>query len=992
MYRQLLIIALTVICCIGSSLQRVKAQDYTRNYTSGTFTTGNGLADMTVWSLFQDKHGYLWAGTKGGVSRFDGLNFRNYYTSDGLRDNDGHDIIQLNDDTISILTRFAISFLSHDKITTINLPDSVSSQYFSYQALQNKKLYLFNIMPDTRNEASFLRHYLLDLETRKISVFPALENEDIIKVFTTRQGALNLFTKKGEWLQLEKEQLKQVGRIGSDLIDICKVNDSLYYYYDLQLQAFNKLTLHQQTFDTSRYAAYAHYSFSFKHNLVCTSSGTLYYNNNNDTVFRISNGRLEPCIVSDEAYYDLMVDNQDGLWLGSSHGLRAWHKFFFREHRFKKERNGMVLNSFHDNANRTWFSGHNNGIWYLENDKVTTLNAHQVKGMSQQTAQAFPVQFRGGVKMQDGRIFFPFYDGVIEVNNNKYTAHQLPASSIYHMVEGEEGRTLYIGTKNGLYKLTPDSGYSNLSYSNTINNAIIFYLFKDKKQRIWAVSQKGAGIIKQDTIRPLKELDSLSIFSMDNDYQGRYWIGTRNGLYCYREGQQPFRIGRSVFKGEVKLVLVYDDKTLVVADNQHIGFLNLAQSDSSEAWITFNSHTGYSGEDILNRSLYKDMAGDIWLFSETKVITCNPGNIIKRRPLPLVSIHSFSSSSDNVQWQSLSPKTDKLIVQAGNFNIKIEFLSVYLADPNGITYQYRLKGLNNEWSAPAANNNVSYAHLSPGNYTFEVRSSTDGIRWSETPAQVNFYIPSFWWQTWWFITSLAIGAGILLWLLSRYYISLKWKQRMRRLEKQLAIEQERHRISGEIHDDLGAGLSGIKLQAELAARKASTPEMKTELTRIYNVASELSARMREVIWSLNTENDTLEKLLYYMQQEGYKLFEHTDIQFRATYPPQLPNIPVSGQKRRDIYLIVKEALHNVMKHSGATEVSLTATLEGDIMIITVQDNGKGMTQPVDEEGNGIRNMHRRAAKTGGQLQIGNAGSGQGVAVHVRIEITSLAKH
>jgi nitrate/nitrite-specific signal transduction histidine kinase len=325
----------------------------------------------------------------------------------------------------------------------------------------------------------------------------------------------------------------------------------------------------------------------------------------------------------------------------------------------------------------------------------------------------------------------------------------------------------------------------------------------------------------------------------------------------------------------------------------------------------------------------------------------------------------------------------------GNRNIKIEFLSVYLADPRGVRYQYRLKGLNEDWSATTTDNNVIYSHLGAGNYTFEVRCSADGIRWSEATAKVSFYMPPFWWQTWWFITLLVISTVIVLWLLSRYYIGLRWKQQMRRLEKQLAIEQERHRISGEIHDDLGAGLSGIRLQAELASRKASTPEMKAELARIYNVASELSARMREVIWSLNTENDTLEKLLYYMQQEGYKLFEHTDIQFRAAYPAQLPHIPVSGQKRRDIYLIVKEALHNAMKHSGATEISLTATLQQHTLLITAQDNGKGIGQPLEEEGNGMRNMQQRATKTGGHLHID---TDHGVAVQLSIDITSLAKH
>jgi signal transduction histidine kinase len=988
MHRQLLIIALAGLCCI-CTLQPAQSQDFTRNYTSGTYTTGNGLADMTICSLFQDLRGYLWIGTQAGLSRFDGLGFRNYYTTDGLRDNESNDIIQLNKDSLSVLTRNGFSIIAGDNVSSFSLPEGITSQFWSYQAVLNNKLYLFNVTPLPTLSASPIVHYTFDFKSRQFTPLALPENTDIIKALPGSNGTINIFTRKGYWWQIKSGKLDSVGRVAYSLLDICKAGSEQLYYYDLQQQAFYTLTLKDRFFDTTRYVPFVHDGFPLKHNLVGTSTGDLYFNNNNDTIFRVSKGAIEPVVVSDEEYQDIMVDKFNALWLGSTKGLRAWYNLYFRELRFKKEGNGMVLAILPGAGAQTWFNGHNNGIWRLENNTVKTLQPGQVRGMDQKTERFFLSQLQGAIRLPNGRLYFPFHYGLIEVDKDGYNLHYIERASIASMIEDETGNNLYLATYRGLLKWVQGQGYKELFFPDSYNKGVVYYLYKDKQENRWAFTYKGAGIIKNDTIHPVKDLDSLSVVSMDQDTRGRYWIATKRGLFSYSRGQQPSRVAPAIFKGEVSAVLAYDSSTLVVVDNQRLAFLDLPNADSPTAWIVYDNYTGYSGEDYLGSKIYKDSSGTIWLPCSDKVISCNPASIIRQRSLPDVFINTFASSNDNVSWQTPGDATQLLHLPEGDRNIKIEFLSVYLADPRGIRYQYRLKGLNEDWSAATSDNNVIYSHLGAGHYTFEVRCSADGVRWSEATAQISFYMPPFWWQTWWFITLLVISAGVLLWLLSRYYISLRWKQQMRRLEKQLAIEQERHRISGEIHDDLGAGLSGIRLQAELASRKASTPEMKTELARIYNVASELSARMREVIWSLNTENDTLEKLLYYMQQEGYKLFEHTDIKFRSTYPQQLPHIPVSGQKRRDIYLIVKEALHNAMKHSEATEISLTATVQQDTLLITVQDNGKGMTQRTEEEGNGMRNMQQRAAKTGGHLQIDN---GQGVAVHISIDITSLAKH
>ena len=187
----------------------------------------------------------------------------------------------------------------------------------------------------------------------------------------------------------------------------------------------------------------------------------------------------------------------------------------------------------------------------------------------------------------------------------------------------------------------------------------------------------------------------------------------------------------------------------------------------------------------------------------------------------------------------------------------------------------------------------------------------------------------------------------------------------------MAVQLERQRISSEMHDDIGAGLSGIKLLTEMTKGKVKDTAAGDEIEKIYQSVGDISAKMKEVIWSLNTENDQLSSLISYIQRQARLWLENYPCQLNIIIPDEIPDLELNGESRRNIFLAIKEAVHNIIKHSGADKVDIIITCKENLRI-SVSDNGKGIH--ADENsglGNGLKNMRNRMQNLNGKLLLEN---------------------
>jgi signal transduction histidine kinase len=283
-----------------------------------------------------------------------------------------------------------------------------------------------------------------------------------------------------------------------------------------------------------------------------------------------------------------------------------------------------------------------------------------------------------------------------------------------------------------------------------------------------------------------------------------------------------------------------------------------------------------------------------------------------------------------------------------------------------------------EWHPLGAERRVVFAHLSPGVYTFEVKAVTENGIASETPAVVRFSILAPFWQQWWFVGLVVLAivtmtAGIM-WLRTRHL---------------LAIAQVRTGLATDLHDEIGSSLTRISLFSSAGLeelKKAGASNANGKLAALINDISGISRglvdTMSDIVWSVDPDKDSVEELLIRMKTYAGRIFEARGIEYDVDSHPGVSNLNLPPEVRRNILLIFKEALTNIIRHSEATAVNLAFSAERERFILRIRDNGKGFKFETLGRVNGLKNMQKRADQIGGSLVITSKPS-EGTVVDLR---------
>ncbi len=205
-------------------------------------------------------------------------------------------------------------------------------------------------------------------------------------------------------------------------------------------------------------------------------------------------------------------------------------------------------------------------------------------------------------------------------------------------------------------------------------------------------------------------------------------------------------------------------------------------------------------------------------------------------------------------------------------------------------------------------------------------------------------------------------------------------------QRQHAVLLERERIIADLHDDVGGGLSSIRMMSDLMAHQSSnanTTNVTSFAEKISVTAKDIAQRMNTIIWSLNAENDTLENFVEYVRQHCVSFFENSGIKMRCNTNADLPgNIQLTGVLRKNLFLIIKEAFHNILKHADASSTDVNISISGNKLHIEVKDNGRGINNP-NQFGNGLKNMKKRMDEIGGKFTIV---SNNGTSIAIEVEL------
>jgi signal transduction histidine kinase len=217
----------------------------------------------------------------------------------------------------------------------------------------------------------------------------------------------------------------------------------------------------------------------------------------------------------------------------------------------------------------------------------------------------------------------------------------------------------------------------------------------------------------------------------------------------------------------------------------------------------------------------------------------------------------------------------------------------------------------------------------------------------------------------------------------RYLSQRRLREQVRQMQQQAALDRERARIARDMHDTLGASLTQINLLGELASRVATRQRQVTDYVRkMTNSSHALVQQLDEIVWAVDPENDTLDDLATYISQFAAEFLAESPIRFRMKAPAILPHLRLTTDVRHNLFLAVREALNNVVRHSGATEATVTLRVEGEAVIIVIADNGRGFDVISAKGRHGLANLNQRLSEIGGNCRI-ESEPGHGTKVTLR---------
>jgi signal transduction histidine kinase len=360
------------------------------------------------------------------------------------------------------------------------------------------------------------------------------------------------------------------------------------------------------------------------------------------------------------------------------------------------------------------------------------------------------------------------------------------------------------------------------------------------------------------------------------------------------------------------------------------------------------------------RTAYRDRSGHIWFATNVGLSQLSPvRDSAPSAPSVLVTGLEIGAAPSTVADVG-ETEVRGLRVAPGRGPLRIDFVGLSFAPGERLRYQYRLAGVDRDWSAPAEQRSVVYGRLASGSYRFEVRAMNRPGLVSPTPASVTFTMLPPVWLSWWFLTAAAAGAALLIYAAHEY-----------RVRQLVEVERMRLRIAADLHDDIGSGLSQISILSELARRQlnGSDPPASQPLAEIAAVSGEMVASLSDIVWALNPGHDRLSDLVARMRRFVFDVFGGRGIEVQFEGGDGQRGLRTSSDFRRQVYLIFKEAVNNSARHSGCSRVVVELCVCGGRIEMRVSDNGAGYDPTSVVRGNGLGNMRRRAKELGGELDM-----------------------
>ena len=504
-------------------------------------------------------------------------------------------------------------------------------------------------------------------------------------------------------------------------------------------------------------------------------------------------------------------------------------------------------------------------------------------------------------------------------------------------------------------------------FHNSSNGFINCFFLAQKNDCLWVGTNGGILYCKHSggIIDTLQMPDSYQVRSIVSDAQNNIWAGTDKGLFVYanRELIKTFTTSNGLLNDCIYSMLADDkQKTIYASSNLGLSALQL-----NGVLKNYTKEKGLQENEFNTSAIARSSKGKLFFGGVNGITAFYPSDVTTEPDHPSLLIYKTEINDQPFALHSATWNADTYSLSYNQNKIDFSLTAFGLQAASGYVYEYKMQGFDKYWTSTNNPTNISY-HLPPGKYQFEARV----VNFSSAVVRRNIIIAAPFWQRWWFYFACIAFVFALLLLTARAVYRRRYVARLQALRIRQQVLAERERISRDLHDNIGAYASAISASVDDVIYQFNASDH-IALKRLKDSAREIIIQLRDSIWALNKESQTVIMLSDRIKNYIQKLQpNYPNIDFDVDENIE-QNQTIASITALHLLRIVQEAVHNAVKHSGCSSIRITIHSQSPI-VISVKDNGRGMPgQP--QMGEGLKNMQSRAADIGWHLSLANRGEG-----------------
>jgi signal transduction histidine kinase/ligand-binding sensor domain-containing protein len=948
----------------------------------------DGLSQGINQKIIRDAEGFLWITSYEGVNRFDGKSFRNFYSyprkrasihgteTTGLVEDSLHNIWIGSGDGLNRYDPVADSvsvFIPDDKQPTLS--------YFIPVAATQKEVICFDITGtltafNTENlSRRVIAHNIRWFNDYVTATNNWLDSKNNILWMPAEKGVLRIELLTGKTSSyFPSFKINAVAHNRPHNTLLLATDNGLMEWDMVNTQPVITTTLQAQLLGKVTCLSFDSWNTLW---IGSEENGLFKIEINNITTHFIKNDPVSANTLSGNKINSIYCDRTGMVWAGiATNGidqLTPGNRFTHFSDQ-NKLTNNIVRCFFEDPQHNIWIATQGGGIniYNPYNNNFSALTHTNVPGL--------PFGFIRHMVSDNTNAWIGTERGMCKINMQSLTTEEIGFSLtdkqqlhdlyIEHIISFTDSSWLIATKTHGLFELSKASHEAkqlpiltdrHVFYIAFVKH-LLFVSCWDGEQKLYEIKN---GVWKEIKNEVTSQLITYVLY--DTSAQ-KFWIGTLKGLLkadntFHIEHQYTTEQGLS--NNYIYALVQEDSSTLWISTNKGLSKFNT----TSNAFNIYTPSDGLQGYEYNAKAGFKASDGSLYFGG------INGFDVIKKpgSPTPFEKprfyiktflINNLPFEQGNINYNN------SVFLSYNNNNITIQAGSIDFITKEKSKIRYKLEGAETNWKIADRDFVINYSQLSPGKYTFIATAADSNNEWNNKTTVLHIIIAKPWWQTWWLYTILLFTVlGCIFLIIRSFYAARLKKQKLQSERKQL-LEKERTRIATDMHDDLGAGLSRIRFLSENIDLKQQLHQpIQEDIDKIKTYSHEMIDKMGEIVWALNEKNDSLEDLVAYVRAYSMEYLSQNNISCKANISEHVPVLFVSGEFRRNIFLAVKEALHNIVKHAKATEVRFQISLS-DQIIIVVHDNGIGFDpQQVNKFRNGIHNISSRMKAINGSVVI-----------------------